>query len=105
MGVINSKMGVTAQIFARAPRAVSFMLTYSEISAGALDNYKLFGCSWVSDIILSYSHTLILSNCPTFRGTILIFSSKFTAVPRFFTAFLYTSLPLNLIILTVSWNS
>ena len=39
MGVVNSKMGVTAKIFARAPRAVSFMLTYPEISAGALVCY------------------------------------------------------------------
>ena len=35
MGVLNRKMGVTSQI----SRAIIFMLTYSEISAGALEMY------------------------------------------------------------------
>ena len=53
-------------------------------------------------------HEGILSNRPAFRGTVLNFSSKFTAVPLFLhfvllsvLYFLCTSLPLNLIILTV----
>ena len=43
MGVVNSKMGVTPKIL-RAPRAVIFMLTYSEISAGALDDDMHYSC-------------------------------------------------------------
>ena len=50
------------------------------------------------------SHIIISSNCPAFRGTVPSFGPKFASLPlfhhcaRFFTAFLGTNLPLDLII-------
>ena len=40
MGMVNRKNGRDRKNFAHALRAVSFMLTYSEISAGALAAYN-----------------------------------------------------------------
>ena len=54
----NSKMGVTAKNFARAPRAVSFMLTYSEMSAGALVVHPLYSVLWTNQIT-------VFVGCPT----------------------------------------
>ena len=56
MGVVNSKMGITTKFFAHTLRAVSFVLTYSEFSAGALVHHQQINSILSLEILVPMQH-------------------------------------------------